>query len=281
MADPTKLPGVKRLDWRSAPVYLYLGVVALLVAGPVLFAFVGAFTPTGTIIGGGAPWFSIWTLENFGTAFRNSPLLAQFGNSVVVTLAQTSLQLATSLLAGYALVFGNLKRPNLVLGFFLVTMMIPSETTIIANYLTIRSIGLFDTLVAVFIPFATSAYAVFLFRQAFKGFPKEIHEAAVLDGVGPLGFMFRFLLPLNKPIVMTVSLVSAIAAWNGYLWPLLVTESPSSRTVQVGVAALSDSLSVDVGPVLAGLAFVSLPMLVLVVFGQKFLTKGLTQGAVK
>ena len=281
MADPTKLPGVKRLDWRSAPVYLYLGVVALLVAGPVLFAFVGAFTPTGTIIGGGAPWFSIWTLENFGTAFRNSPLLAQFGNSVVVTLAQTSSQLATSLLAGYALVFGNLKRPNLVLGFFLVTMMIPSETTIIANYLTIRSIGLFDTLVAVFIPFATSAYAVFLFRQAFKGFPKEIHEAAVLDGVGPLGFLFRFLLPLNKPIVMTVSLVSAIAAWNGYLWPLLVTESPSSRTVQVGVAALSDSLSVDVGPVLAGLAFVSLPMLVLVVFGQKFLTKGLTQGAVK
>ena len=281
MADPTKLPGVKRLDWRSAPVYLYLGVVALLVAGPVLFAFVGAFTPTGTIIGGGAPWFSIWTLENFGTAFRNSPLLAQIGNSVVVTLAQTSLQLATSLLAGYALVFGNLKRPNLVLGFFLVTMMIPSETTIIANYLTIRSIGLFDTLVAVFIPFATSAYAVFLFRQAFKGFPKEIHEAAVLDGVGPLGFLFRFLLPLNKPIVMTVSLVSAIAAWNGYLWPLLVTESPSSRTVQVGVAALSDSLSVDVGPVLAGLAFVSLPMLVLVVFGQKFLTKGLTQGAVK
>lgn len=281
MPGSTKISTAKRINWRSAPVYLYLSVVALLVAGPVLFAFVGAFTPTGTIIGGGAPWFTAWTLENFGTAFRNSPLLAQFGNSVLVTLAQASLQLVTSLMAAYALVFGRLKRPNLVLAFFLITMMIPSETTIIANYLTIRSIGLFDTLIAVFIPFATSAYAVFLFRQAFKSFPKEIHEAAVLDGVGPLSFLFRFLLPLNKPIVMTVSLVSAIAAWNGYLWPLLITESPSSRTVQVGVAALSDSLSVDVGSVLAGLAFVSLPMLVLVIFGQKFLTKGLTQGAVK
>lgn len=103
----------------------------------------------------------------------------------------------------------------------------------------------------------------------------------MLDGVGPLAFLIRFLIPLNLPVVMTVGLTSAIAAWNGYMWPLLVTESPSSRTVQVGIAALSDSLSVDVGSVLAGLAFVSVPMLILVILGQRLLKKGLTQGAVK
>lgn len=273
----TKAP----INWRSVPTYIYLLVIALLVAAPVLFAFIGAFTPTGTILGGGAPWFTAWTLENFTTAFRTSPLLTQFFNSVLVTVAQTSLQLVTALMAAYALVFGRLRRPNLVFGFFLVTMMIPTETTIIANYLTIRSLGLFDTLVAVFLPFATSAFAIFLLRQAFMSFPTEIHEASILDGVGPVSFLLKFLLPLNLPVVMTVGLTSAIAAWNGYMWPLLITESPSSRTVQVGVAALSDSLSVDIGSVLAGLAFVSLPMLVLVFLGQRFLRKGLTQGALK
>ncbi|MGO4470765.1 carbohydrate ABC transporter permease [Arthrobacter sp. M-10] len=269
-----KAPFLKKAP--RAALYTYVAVTAVLVVFPVVYAAVGAFQ---TVPGSGG--LGRWGLENFATALERAPLLRQGLNSAVVTLAQTGLQLLTAMLAAYALVFGNLKRPSLWFGIFLVTLMIPGETNVVANYLTIRSMGLFDTLLAVFIPFGASGYAIFLLRQAFLNFPREIHEAAILDGTSPLGFLFRFLVPLCRPALMTVALTSAIGAWNGYMWPLIVTESPEMRTVQVGVSSLADEASVDIGSVLAGLILVSIPTILLVIFGQNFLAKGLTQGAGK
>jgi sn-glycerol 3-phosphate transport system permease protein len=160
-------------------------------------------------------------------------------------------------------------------------MMIPGETILVANYLTIRSLGLFDTVVAVFLPFLVSAYNVFLLRQTFLSFPKEIEEAAVVDGVRPMRFLFGFLVPLCRPTVVTVTLMAAIAAWNGYLWPLVVSETPASRTVQVGIKILTDESGTDLGASLAGVTIAAIPTIVLVLLGQRFLAKGLTQGAVK
>ncbi|WP_427007609.1 carbohydrate ABC transporter permease [Pseudarthrobacter sp. H2] len=270
---------MKTAPFKAAPriaLYTYVVIIAILVVFPVAYAAAGAFH---TVPAAGNAGQGKWGLENFATALDRAPLLKQGLNSALVTLAQTGLQLLTAMLAAYALVFGQLKRPGLWFGIFLVTLMIPGETNVVANYLTIRSAGLFDTLVAVFLPFGASGYAIFLLRQAFLNFPKEIHEAAVLDGCSPLGFLFRFLLPLCRPAIMTVALTSAIAAWNGYMWPLIVTESPEVRTIQVGVSSLADEASVDVGSVLAGLMLVSIPTILLVIFGQKFLAKGLTQGA--
>lgn len=133
---------------------------------------------------------------------------------------------------------------------------------------------------AVFIPFAAMAFPTFLLRQAFLSFPAEIREAAMLDGVGPLRFVVQFLIPLTKPVIYTVVVTSAIAAWNGYFWPLLVT-AQKARTVQIGIAQLSDAESTDVGVVLAGVTLVSIPLILLIILGQKFLTSGLTEGSSK
>jgi len=265
-----------------AALFSYLAIVALIVILPLAYVLFGSIRPTPAVTG--TLWDLVptgFTWEHFASAFERAPLLRQMLNSALVVIAQTGLQVLTSVLAAYAIVFGGFRRPGLILGLYLVTMMIPNEATVVANYLTIRQLGLFDTLVAVFIPFAASAYSIFLLRQSFLSFPTEIKEAATVDGAGPMRFLFRFLLPLTKPTVMTVTLVSAIAAWNGYLWPLLVTESPAARTVQVGVKTLFDEADTDFGAGLAGLIVVSIPTIILVIVGQRFLARGLTEGAVK
>ncbi|MDO4241604.1 MAG: carbohydrate ABC transporter permease, partial [Microbacteriaceae bacterium] len=168
-----------------------------------------------------------------------------------------------------------------ILIFFLLPMMIPSEVVVIGNYLTVRQMGLYDTVIAIFIPYVASSLTLFLFVQAFQSFPKEIHEATKLEGVGVFGFLFRFLLPLNRPVCMTAIVTSIIAAWNGYMWPLLITESAAVRTIQPGIKSLADEASVDTGLVLAGLLIAVIPTVLVVIFGQKYLSRGLTDGAVK
>jgi sn-glycerol 3-phosphate transport system permease protein len=273
---------VTRSRRSSTATTVYISIVAVLIALPILYAVVGAFRPSSALnagVGGLVP--DSFTLDNFGRALDRAPLIRQMGNSLIVTAIQTFLQVGTAVLAAYAITFGRLRFPRAVFAFFLITMMIPGETTIIANYMTIQSMGLYDTIAAVFLPYGAAAYAVFLLRQAFISFPQELHEAAQLDGVGPLRFLVRFLVPLSLPTIMAAGLTSAIAAWNGYMWPLLITDSPSNRTVQAGVAQLDDSVGPDIGAVLAGTTLVSLPTIVLVLISQRALTTGLTQGALK
>lgn len=265
-----------------AAIVVYLATASLLVVLPILYVVVAALRPgqalTGTVRDVLPTGISF---DHFADALRRAPLLRQMVNSSAVAIAQTAAQVVTALLAAYALVFGRLRRPGWVFGFILLTMMIPGETILVANYLTIRSLGLFDTVVAVFLPFLVSAYNVFLLRQTFLSFPREIHEAAVMDGVRPLRFLAGFLVPLSAPTVVTVTLMSAIAAWNGYLWPLIVSQSPGTRTVQVGIKILTDESGTDLGASLAGVTIAVIPTIVLVLVGQRFLAKGLTQGAVK
>ena len=260
----------------------YLTIVVLLVAFPVVYAYVGAFRPAGALSGGLEGLIpTSFTLDNFARALNRAPLFVQLANSVVVTIAQTALQVITGIFAAYALTFGRLRFAKILFGVFLVSMMIPGETTMIANYLTIRSMGLYDTLIAVFLPFGASAVTIFLLRQSFASFPKEIHEAAVLDGVGPMAFLWKFLVPLSRPTIAAAIITCAIAAWNGYLWPLLITDTPSNRTVQAGISQMADSVGPDIGALLAGSVLVSLPMIIVVIIGQSALTRGLTEGASK
>ncbi len=260
--------------------WVYIAIVLIFVIAPVWYALTGS-------VRGANPsnllehfWPTAFTMDNFAAALRRIPLERQLVNTVLVTVFQTACQVVTAILAAAALVFGRLKHPNWVFGFIMLTMMIPSEGIVVAKFLLINDLGLFDTIVAVFIPFAAMAFPTFLLRQAFLSFPTEVREAAMLDGVGPVQFVWRFLVPLCKPTVYAVIVTSAIAAWNGYLWPLLVTDQ-RARTVQVGIAQLSDAESTDVGVVLAGLTLVSIPLIALVLAGQKFLTRGLTEGANK
>ncbi|MCT1449601.1 carbohydrate ABC transporter permease [Corynebacterium sp. p3-SID1194] len=271
-----------RSPFATAVIWIWLLLVCLSIAFPVLYALIGSFRASGDIQAGlQTLFFGDTTFDNYPRAWSQSSIGQQLINSVIVTVCQTAGQFITSVLAAYALVFGRLPGASKWLIFFLLPMMIPSEVAVIGNYLTVRQMGFYDTVVGIFLPYLASSFTLFLFYQAFRDFPKEIREATVLEGVGPFKFLWSFLLPLNRSVCMTAIVTGAIAAWNGYMWPLLITQSASVRTIQPGIKALADETAVDTGLVLAGLIIAVIPTVLLVIFGQKYLTRGLTEGAVK
>lgn len=271
-----------RSPWLTLVLWIWLLIACFFIIFPVLYALIGSFRSTADIQAGvQSLFFGDWVFDNYPRAWRQSQVGEQMINSIIVTICQTAGQFLTAVLAAFALAFGRIPAPGKILVFFLLPMMIPHELSVIGNYLTVRNLGLYDTVIAVFLPFIASSFTIFLFYQAFKSFPKEIYEATRLEGVTRLRFLFTFLIPLNRSVCMTAIVTSAIAAWNGYMWPLLITQSPSSRTIQPGIKALADETAVDTGLVLAGLIIAALPTIILVVFGQKYLSRGLTEGAVK
>lgn len=266
----------------TVAIWIWLILVCLSIAFPMVYALIGSFRSSGDIQAGlQSLFFGDTTFDNYPRAWKQSSIGQQLINSVIVTVCQTAGQFITSVLAAYALVFGRLPAASKWLIFFLLPMMIPSEVAVIGNYLTVRQMGFYDTVIGIFLPYLASSFTLFLFYQAFRGFPKEIREATVLEGVGPFKFLWSFLLPLNRSVCMTAIVTGAIAAWNGYMWPLLITQSASVRTIQPGIKALADETAVDTGLVLAGLMIAVIPTVLLVIFGQKYLTRGLTEGAVK
>ncbi|MBB3115318.1 carbohydrate ABC transporter permease [Corynebacterium bovis] len=279
---PARRPRRSRVTVGTVLTVVWLTLTALAVAAPVIYAVLGALHPTTALTGGiGGLVGDGWTLENIRNAWDRSSITDQLLNSVTVTVVQTAAQFVTAVLAAYALVFGRMRFTGVIAVALVVPMMLPQEVNILGNFLTVRQLGLYDQVPAIFLPFLANALTIFLFIQAFRRFPTEIHEAARLEGVGPLRFLVQFVLPLNAPVCMTALITSAVAAWNGYMWPLLVTMSDEVRTIQPGLKSLSSENSSDTGMVLAGLLLASLPMLVLVLLGQRHLSRGLTEGAVK
>jgi sn-glycerol 3-phosphate transport system permease protein len=187
----------------------------------------------------------------------------------------------TSVFAAYAFVF--LRFPGRRILFFasLATLMVPFEATIIPNYQTIQKFGLFNTYGALVLPFIASGIGIFLFRQAFLGFPSEIRDAARLDGCGHVKFLFRMVAPINRPVIAAFALFAFLASWNQYLWPLVVTQTNSVRTVQIGLRQIAATNFNQIDIVFAATILAALPIAVLLFVFQRQLVAGLTAGAVK
>lgn len=219
--------------------------------------------------------------NTFVTAFRQGSLGIYLRNSAIVTFAIVALEVTTSVLAAYAFVF--LKFPARKVLFFacLATLMVPGEATLIPNYQTINGLGLLNTFPSLILPFVASGIGIFLFRQAFLGFPPELRDAAQLDGCGHLKFLFRIVAPINRSVIAAFALFAFLSAWNQYLWPLVVTETNGVRTVQIGLRQLQ-ALSIDqTNIIFAGTVLAALPIFVILVVFQKQLVRGLTAGALK
>jgi sn-glycerol 3-phosphate transport system permease protein len=163
----------------------------------------------------------------------------------------------------------------------LATMMIPMDSIIIANYLTVAQARLTNTYVGLVLPYLTSAMGIFLMRQFFLTIPRELQEAAILDGCSDMRFLLKIVMPISKPAIASLGVYTFIQVYNQYLWPLLVTNSNRMRTVQVGIGILKESEAVDYGIVLAGSVIILIPVIIVFIIGQKYLIRGMTAGAVK
>jgi sn-glycerol 3-phosphate transport system permease protein len=218
---------------------------------------------------------------NFRHALQQAPLVRYLLNSGVQSTLVMLGQLFTASLAAYAFAFLDFKGKHFFFLLFLSTMMIPWEATIIPNYLTIRNLGWTDTFQGLAVPFMATGFGTFLLRQFFLKIPRELYDAAVIDGASHLYFLTAIVVPLARPALGTLAVYSFLQTYNQYLWPLLITNNPDMRTVQIGIALLQDEERFMFNTVMAGVVIILIPTILLFIFSNRQLIRGLTAGAVK
>ncbi len=266
----------------SSTIILYILNIlfALIILAPFIYLWVISFTPPNEIYDPGIIPSRI-TFENFEYALSYSPILKFIFNSFFVCTSVVALQVLTCSMAAFAFAFMEFKGKNLLFTIVLATLMVPGEATIISNFLTISSWGWTDTYKALIIPYTTSAMGIFLLRQFYLTLPKEIQESATLDGCGNLRFLIQMVIPLSRPSIGAFAIYSFLNTWNMYMWPLLVTNKNSVRTVQVGVGMLNNLDSQSIGLLMAGVTMVTIPSILIFILGNKQIVEGMTSGAVK
>ena len=220
-------------------------------------------------------------LTNFTRALEQAPLPRYLLNSIIQSSLVMIGQLITASLAAYAFAFLNFKGRNFFFLVFMATMMIPWEATIIPNYLTIKQLGWTDTFQGLAVPFLATGFGTFLLRQFFLKIPRDLYDAAVMDGCSNFRFLTTIVVPLARPALGTLAVYSFLPTYNQYLWPLLITNDESMRTVQIGIALLQDEERLMFNTVLAGVVIILIPTFLLFIFSNRQLIRGLTAGAVK
>lgn len=230
------------------------------------------------------PSFIPWppTSEAYVSAWTKIPMLRYFMNNVIVTAAVLLLQVPLAAMAAYAFSQFEFKGKQWLFTLCLMAMMIPGQVTFLPNFLLMKKIGWFDTFWALIVPFASSAYGIFLIRQAFLQVPKDLVNAAFLDGAGHLQTLWHVMIPVAKPTITTVALFSFVSHWNSYFWPLVATNSDVVRTLPVGVAMLRDGESrMSWNTLMAGNMTMVLPVLIVFLLFQKNLVRSFVQGSMK
>jgi ABC-type glycerol-3-phosphate transport system permease component len=228
---------------------------------------------------------------NYQEAWQSVPFARFYLNSVIITIFGAGLQLTCGILCAYAFAFLHFPGKNWLFLGVLAALMVPPEVVILPNFLffgnTVRDwFGLeenwVNTYQAMILPGAATAFGTFLMRQGFMALPKDVLDAAKVDGAGHLRTMFGIVLPMAKPIVITFAMISMVNKWNDYLWPLVITRTTEMRPITVGVRLLFDAEgNNNWGVIMAGTTFVILPLMIIYLFGQRYIIAGLTAGATK
>jgi sn-glycerol 3-phosphate transport system permease protein len=262
--------------------YALLTVLAVIVIFPIYITVVNSLLPSDVITHKPPTFFPTnpqW--GSYRTAWNDGHMGLYLKNSFIVTAIITTGQVVTAILAGYAFAILEFPFKRLLFVVFLATLMVPFEVTIVTNVSTISSLGWYNTYAGLAVPFLATGFGAFLMRQAFLTLPHELRDAAALDGYGHWRFLWRVAVPLARPAVAALGVFAFLSAWNQYLWPLLITKDDRLRTVQIGLKQLS-TLSIDrFNVIFAGAVIAVVPLVILLLFFQKHLVRGLTAGAVK
>ena len=257
-------------------------LVILVILCPILYALDISFFPLSQIFG--KPLKLIPhepDLSYYVTAFQRAPLFRYLVNTVIIAVCITVGQVFLACITAFAFAYFDFKGKNVLFMAILATMMIPGESIVLSNYLTMGELGLLDTYVAMILPSLASATTIFFMRQAFLQTPRELYEVASMEGCSSLRFLLAIQIPLSKGAMGAVGIYTFINAWNAYMWPLLVTNTDKMRTVQIGIGMLLDAESADYNVMMAGVIIVMLPTLLLFTFGQKYILSGALSGAMK
>jgi len=218
---------------------------------------------------------------NYLQVWRQIPLLRYFLNTLIATILTLLGVLITSSLAAYAFAFKNFKGRDLTFMALLGMMMIPQPVYLVPAYVILAKLGWLDTFYALIVPWTVNIFSIFLLRQHFKTVPWSLYEAARMDGAGDLAFLWHILLPLSRPVLVTVSLFSMIGSWNSFLWPLIVTNSEKVRPLQVGLAYFSQEQGSFWPQLMAASTLAILPLVILYLLAQRQITESFVSSGLK
>lgn len=226
-------------------------------------------------------WPTRFVWSNYVDAWNSAPFARYFYNTIVVAVLSTGGTLVTSALAAYAFARMEFYGREAIFAIFLGTMMIPEQVTMIPNYITIFQLGWKDTYAGLVVPWIVSVFSIFLMRQFFMTIPRELEDAAAIDGCGRLGFLRQVVIPLSRPVFLTAGLFAFLGSWNAFLWPLIITDTPEMRTVQIGLATFSQEFGTEQALLMAASTFTIMPIVIIYFFVQKQFIQGIARSGLK
>jgi multiple sugar transport system permease protein len=267
---------------KSVIFHLLIYTAALATLAPFLWMVLTSFKNLGEILVYPPQWLpSKFEIENYLNAFRAAPFSRFYFNSIFVAVTVTLGQLVTCSLAAFA--FARLKfwgRDVLFL-LFLGTMMIPGQVTMIPSFMMLYWLGWIDSYKALIVPGLASAFGTFLLRQFFLTIPRELEDAAYIDGCSRAGVLWRIIIPLAKPALATLAIFTFMGVFNDFLWALIVVNSEEMRTVQLGLAIFRDRYATEWDKLMAGSVAATMPILLVFFFAQKYFIRGITLSGLK
>lgn len=219
--------------------------------------------------------------HNYVAAWKSAPFGIYYVNTVFVSTMTTIAEVVLCAMAAYAFALMNFPGKNLIFGLFLSTMMIPGEVLLVPNFITISKLGWIDTYYALIIPWIVSAFAIFLLRQHFLTLPRELQDAAKIDGCSHWRFLWTVVVPLSKPAIVTSALLKFVGSWNAFLWVLIVTNKDKFRTLPVGLQTFSTDVGTVYNMLMAAATFSILPILILFLFTQRYFVQGIARTGLK
>ena len=269
--------------------YAFLGIMALIVLFPFYFMIISSLKTIDeyqlsvpTLF----PQYLDW--QNYGEVFRNEDLqlATLFGNTVFVGLVSTLLSLVVTVLSAFAFARLEFKGKNVLFAAMLGTMMIPGELFTITNYATVYNFGWMNTYTALIVPFLVSIFYIYLLRQNFMQIPNELYLAAKVDGTSDIKYLWKVMIPLALPTLISITILKMMGAWNSYMWPNLVTKVTSEKNLSLITNGLRNAFTdasgvTDIPVQMAAVALVSLPLFLVFIFLRKYIMKGVSRSGIK
>lgn len=276
---------MKKISVYKIITYIFLSFWALTVLFPFYWMILTSLKDYGAYNSEFIPKFFTLspTFQNYLDAFTTVPLGGYFFNTLIFTVVTTALMLFVSIPAAFAFARLDFKGKNLLFSVFLAMMMIPTELVIITNFTTITNLGLRNTFTGLILPSVSSVFYMYLLKENFSQVPNELYLAAKVDGTSDLKYLFRVIVPICKPTVVTVTILKVIECWNSYVWPRLITDNPDYFLVSNGIQEIRENGfgRDNIPAMMAAVVSISVPLILLFIIFRKKIMAGVARGGTK
>jgi multiple sugar transport system permease protein len=269
--------------WGALTLIRYAAVLAgaVVMLFPFLWTVVTSITPEGSLADGPRLWVDDPTTAAYATLLETLPMWRILLNSFWVAVVSTLLQLVTGTMAAYGFARLRFKGKNVVFALYLATLMVPLQVLVVPLFIEMKLLNLQDTYMALLAPSIASAFGVFLLKQAVEGVPRELDEAATIDGAGHLRIFATIIVPLIRPALATVAVFAFMGSWNSFLWPLVVIRSPEFMTLPLGLSTLHGQFTTEWDVVMAGSVFSIVPIAIVYLLAQRHIIAGVAHSGLK